>query len=77
MDSLMVGSLGALLILIAFVLGQFHIWKDTDRAYDLFNLIGSALLLWYAWVGEVWPFVVLNAVWVVVSLRDVVLGARG
>lgn len=72
-DPLYIGSLGAALILFAFVLGQLHIWKDTYFVYDFLNLLGGALLVWYAYSGNSWPFLVLNAVWVLVSLRDVVM----
>ncbi len=68
--SVYIGSTGAGLILIAFVLGQFHVWKDTYFIYDLVNLAGGALLIWYAILLSSWPFLVLNGVWAIVSLRD-------
>lgn len=71
-----IGSLGAALILIAFVLGQTHVWKDTYLSYDLMNAIGAILLIIYAWIGAAWPFVVLNFVWALVSLRDVVIDLK-
>lgn len=66
------GSLGALLILIAFVLVQTHRWKDTSIAYDATNLVGGALLVVYAVLLRAWPFAVLNGIWTLVSLRDTV-----
>ena len=71
-EPIYIGSVGAGLILIAFVLGQLHIWKDTYLSYDLLNAIGSLLLIYYAWIGFSWPFVVLNAVWAAVSIKDCV-----
>lgn len=71
-EPIYIGSLGAGLILIAFVLGQLHIWKDTYFVYDLLNTVGSVLLLIYAWIGFSWPFLILNFVWAVVSLKDCV-----
>lgn len=70
-EPLYIGSFGAGLILIAFVLGQMHVWKDTYFVYDLLNAIGSILLVIYAWIGFSWPFVVLNLVWAAISLKDV------
>lgn len=75
-DPIYIGSLGAGLILFAFVFGQLHIWKDTYFIYDLLNLIGSVLLIIYGYIGYSWPFVVLNAVWAIVSLKDVVTDLR-
>ncbi|HEY5714324.1 MAG TPA: hypothetical protein VIT68_03155 [Candidatus Gracilibacteria bacterium] len=64
------GVLGAALILIAFLLNQLHKWKDTYFVYDFFNFIGSTFLVIYAVDGKVWPFVVLNGIWALMSLRD-------
>ncbi len=66
-----IGASGAALILIAFILEQTHRWKDTDLKYDVLNLIGSALLIVYAVLLRSYPFLVLNGVWAIVSLRDV------
>jgi uncharacterized protein with PQ loop repeat len=71
-----IGSTGALFILIAFVMAQIHRWKDTDLIYDVFNLIGSFLLVVYAILLMSYPFIVLNLVWFTVSARDVILGVR-
>lgn len=65
-----IGSLGALLILIAFILNQFQIWKGSDFIYDFINLLGSILLIVYAILLSSFPFLVLNTVWGLVSLRD-------
>lgn len=70
MDPIYIGSLGAGLILLAFVMGQLHIWKDTYFIYDLVNLLGALLLVLYAWILASWPFAILNSVWALVSLRD-------
>ncbi|MFC1615521.1 hypothetical protein ACFL21_00115 [Patescibacteria group bacterium] len=69
-DPIYIGSVGAGIILIAFILGQFHVWKDTYLSYDFMNALGSLLLLWYAYIGHSWPFFVLNGVWAIVSLKD-------
>lgn len=72
-EPIYIGSAGAGLILVAFILGQLHIWKDTYFSYDLMNAVGSLLLLLYAWMGQSWPFFVLNFVWALVSLRDCIV----
>lgn len=67
-----IGSIGAALILIGFTLNQLNKWKKTDLRYDVVNLIGGALLVVFSWMISAWPFLVLNAVWTLVSLRDVI-----
>lgn len=70
LEPLYFGALGAGLILMAFVLGQLHVWKDIYFIYDAVNFLGSGLLVYYAWTGASWPFFILNTVWAAVSLRD-------
>lgn len=69
--TLIIGTTGAALILIAFIMGQFHKWKDTDLIYDAVNFIGAILLIIYAVLIVSYPFMILNAVWAAVSLRDI------
>lgn len=69
---LAIGILGALFVLIGFVLNQTHKIKDTDLSYDVINFIGSASLVVYAAALASYPFIILNFVWVAVSLRDVI-----
>jgi lipid-A-disaccharide synthase-like uncharacterized protein len=72
----LIGASGATLILIAFILEQTHRWKDTDLKYDAVNLLGSVLLIAYAVMLGSYPFLVLNGVWAVVSLRDVIVDLK-
>lgn len=66
----LIGSAGALLLLIAFVLNEAHVWSEDERRYDLVNLAGAGLLVAYAWLIHSYPFLILNAVWALVALRD-------
>lgn len=69
----LIGVFGAGLVLIAFILNQFGTLDHDDKLYDGMNLVGSALLVWYAVLLSSWPFLALNTVWLVVSLKDLVL----
>jgi len=69
----LIGTTGATLILIAFIMNQMHRWKDTDLVYDFTNFTGSALLIAYALLLNSAPFLILNSVWAAVSLKDVIL----
>ena len=72
----LIGTSGATIILIAFVLNQLGKWKNEDLIYDIFNLVGSGLLVAYAILLSSWPFLVLNGVWGLVSLKDVYADLR-
>ena len=66
------GFVGALTILVFFFLNQTHRIDRNSKLYDAGNVIGSSLLVLYAlFIGST-PFVVLNVVWILVSLRDIV-----
>lgn len=72
MDSLTIfGAIGAFIILYAFIMNQTHRWKDTYLVYDLFNFVGSVILVTYAIILKSYPFLILNGVWGLLSLRDI------
>lgn len=67
----LIGISGASIILIAFVMNQTKKWRDDFLVYDAFNFVGSVLLIIYAIVLKSYPFIILNSVWAIISLRDV------
>lgn len=71
--ALVLGIIGMLFILVGFFMTQTHYWSQDDLIYDVTNLIGSLLLVYYGVVGHAWPFVILNTVWAMYSLKDVIL----
>ncbi|HNW96593.1 MAG TPA: hypothetical protein PLQ44_00405 [Candidatus Paceibacterota bacterium] len=77
MITLIIGFVGASLVLIAFIFNENKKWGDGDFKYDLANCIGGLFLVIYGVLSKTWPFVVLNTVWFLVSLRDVIKGIRG
>jgi hypothetical protein len=64
---------GAGLILIAFIMNQLHYWRDTYLIYDVINFVGSLMLVIYSYALGGYPVTILNSVWVIVSLRDIVI----
>jgi hypothetical protein len=74
--TLLIGILGACLILIGFIANEFGKLTAKSFGYDFLNLLGSALLVWYSVLLASWPFFLLNIVWALVSLRDVLQGIR-
>ncbi|MEQ8470819.1 MAG: hypothetical protein RIC35_06515 [Marinoscillum sp.] len=62
-----IGWLGAGALLIGFVLNIFQKIAASSVTYLLLNLMGSLLLLYNAYMNAAYPFVVVNAFWVVFS----------
>lgn len=67
------GFAGALLVLIGFVLNEFGRLRAENWRYDLLNFLGGGLLVVYAWLLPSYPFLLLNLVWTLVALRDLLL----
>lgn len=67
-SNLLFGIAGMILILAAFILDEFYKrWNQNTIRYNLFNLLGSGLLLYYAVTLASWPFIILNGVWLVTA----------
>ena len=61
-------SLGALLILIAYIGHQFH-WMDSGKPlYNILNAAGSGVLAWLAFRPFQLGFFILETVWALVSV---------
>lgn len=71
-----IGFVGMSLILIAFIMNQIKKWKDDDIIYDVFNAIGATLMVVYAFLIASYPFLILNSVWALVSIRDVIIDLK-
>jgi hypothetical protein len=55
------------LVLVAFALSQRNIVSTSSGTYLVLNVVGSALLAVLALHERQWGFLLLNAVWAVVS----------
>jgi uncharacterized SAM-binding protein YcdF (DUF218 family) len=60
---------GSLLILAAFIAAQRGAMTTASRVYLVLNLVGSAILAVLAAHGHQWGFLLLEAVWALVSAR--------
>jgi hypothetical protein len=68
---------GAVLILVAFALAQFHRVNQAAYGYLVPNFVGAVLLGVIAVIEEQWGFVLLEVVWGLVSLWSIVMKATG
>ncbi|MGN7203542.1 CBU_0592 family membrane protein [Pedobacter sp. SAFR-022] len=59
---------GVTILLVAFLLQILKVIKVESNWYSLMNLVGAALAGISAWMINFMPFVILESVWVVVSL---------
>ena len=69
---LIIGTIGMVMILVAFLLIQNHKLSVDGLAYDLLNCIGCGLLVISAWPARLWPFIILNGIFALYSLRDII-----
>lgn len=72
----LLGIVGAFIILILFILAQLDILSVDNIWYDTGNVTGGAILFVYAILISSIPFMIINGVWTLFSLRDVILDLR-
>ncbi|MBT3814781.1 hypothetical protein HOE37_03730 [Candidatus Woesearchaeota archaeon] len=66
--NLIIGTLGMLFILAAFILDEFVRKFNQDTVqYNVLNIIGAFLLIYYAFSLNSLPFIILNVVWLTVA----------
>lgn len=63
MISLIIGSCGVGLLLIAFLLNLIRKLSEEHPIYLFLNFIGAFMAAYYAFEGRVIPFVILELVW--------------
>ena len=73
----LIGVLGAGTLLVAFIANEMKKLTVDSFWYDFLNLIGAALLAWYAVLLNSIPFLILEGIWALVSLRDVIQRLAG
>jgi hypothetical protein len=69
--------IGAVLVLVGYVLSQTGRVDGSARSYLIINLVGSGFLAVAAALGHQWGFLLLNGTWAVISAVNLVRGAVG
>jgi hypothetical protein len=68
MIDLIIGFIGMLTILTAFLLDEFMKSFNQDTVkYNLLNIIGASFLIYYSYTLSSWPFAILNSIWVIAA----------
>jgi len=64
MEPITIGIIGVLFILIGFILVEFKTPINTSsESYQIINIIGSGFLIYYAFLLQSLPFIILNIGW--------------
>ena len=66
--SLLVGAIGGVMVLIAFILSSLGKLSRFTYRYMALNGIGAALLIYYAIISKSTIFIFLNIIWVSVEI---------
>lgn len=68
-----IGTMGLSLILIAFLLNSFKLLSTDTPLYNLLNVAGGGLLIYYAAELESIPFLILESVWTIFSGYKIII----
>lgn len=71
--NLVIGLIGMTFILVAFFLNEFYkTWSQNTIRYNITNILGSGLLIYYAFAIDSIPFIILNGVWFITAVIKLV-----
>jgi hypothetical protein len=71
-EPLIFGAIGGAIILIAYLLELFRHIDPYNKTFLTANIVGSALLTYYAYLLNSLPFMILNAAWVLGSAYELI-----
>ncbi|MBT4334375.1 hypothetical protein HOD61_00995 [archaeon] len=74
--ALIVGLIGMLIILTAFVLNLLKIVTQDEIIYSVMNIIGSLLLAVYSYNLNSIPFLALQSVWISFAVYKIIIIMR-
>ncbi|MDQ6609928.1 MAG: hypothetical protein M3Y85_08925 [Bacteroidota bacterium] len=63
-----IGTIGVLLILIAYFFSTFRWMSSQSRIFFALNAVGAAMTCYASYLIKYWPFFVLEGTWAIVSL---------
>ncbi len=63
----LIGTIGVIILLIAYFLNLIHKIKNDSLAYLLLNFMGAAIACLASILLKYWPFIILEGCWTIVS----------
>ena len=63
-----IGSIGVLIILIAYFLNNFSIIKQNGNLYFFLNIIGASIACYTSYLINYIPFIILEGSWAIISV---------
>jgi hypothetical protein len=72
MEPLIFGAIGGAIILVAYLFELFRHIDPYNKTFLTANIVGSALLTYYAYLLDSIPFLILNTAWVLGSVYELI-----
>jgi len=66
--TLIIGTIGMLLLLIAFLLNLVKKLTQDSLTYSILNVVGGGLLTYYAYILNSIPFLILETIWTIFAI---------
>lgn len=70
--SVLVGSAGVFLLLLAFFLNLFEILTQDMKTYTILNVVGAGLSCYASVLIDYMPFVILEGTWALVAFAGLI-----
>jgi hypothetical protein len=67
-----IGSIGVFILLLAFALNLLDKIKTGELSYIILNILGAGLACYASYLIKYTPFIVLEAVWTLVSVTALI-----
>ncbi len=71
-----IGSIGVLIILIAYFLNNFSIIKQNGNLYFFLNIIGASIACYTSYLINYIPFVILEGSWALISVIGLIKSCK-
>ena len=68
----LVGLFGVVILLIAYVLLQIHVWSARDALFSFANAVGSAMILYSLYYDWNLSAFIMETIWVVMSVYGMI-----
>lgn len=74
--AVIIGVIGMIFLLTAFVLNLFKKVTQDSFIYNIFNIIGAGLLAYYAYALKSVPFLILEAIWILFAVYKLIFSNK-